>query len=209
LISQGGDGDVLGLVCLHKLTEVETVGLIVGCRVDELVVDIGRDVKRATVGRRASLGIMLVGLHPLGRAPRRGPKGEIGVFGLSHADRGNDGGQVAVDVEVLHVEVALELVATVPVAGIVACPDGNASHRESEVAVGIEQAFGEQCTLGFRQQIVRIPREFIETRAPTFKSLTGISCADNHLRSADHVVGNIDGLHFPVVAVGRPEAHGL
>ncbi len=69
---------------------------------------------REVVVLAAHHGVVAVDFHPARRTPRRYPAGDVGVILLCGAYEGYYRLLVAVDVEVVEVEVALDLVAAVP-----------------------------------------------------------------------------------------------
>lgn len=206
LVHQRRDGNVFFLVSVDEFVEVEAVGIQVIGFHDELVAEIDGIGFRAA--RPDGVGVVLVFLHPCGRAPRRSPKRHVGIVVLREPDVGDKGLLVALDGEVFHLEVRLVvrcLVATVPVAAIVTGTDRNTSDGEAQVAVGGEHASHHLLLHVFGQQHEGVIAHFVEASAPAFKSLFHFIGIQNDFRSPDDLVLQLGFFELPHVPLGGAE----
>ena len=210
LVHQRRDGNVFFLVCVDEFVEVEAVGIQVIGFHDELVAEIDGIGFRAarSDGVADGVGVVLVFLHPRGRAPRRSPKRHVGIVVLREPDVGDKGLLVALDGEVFHLEVrrvVRSFVAAIPVAAIVAGTDRNTPDGEAQVAVGGEHALHHLLLHVFGQQHEGVVAHFVEASAPAFKSLFHFIGIQNDFRSPDDLVLQLGFFELPHVPLGGAE----
>ena len=172
----------------HALALAQEFHLVgVGLRILLHVEQVGLPLVHGVVavGRH---GIVVVDFHPCRRTPGAHEELQCRLVFLCRPCQGDDVALVTLDVEVVQHEVAGNVVATVPTAGVVVGVHRHAAMGETQVAVGGEDAVHQFVLVLPREHVEGIPVQFVERGAPGAEH--------------DALLRAVDGTHRPSHCLG-------